>query len=103
MWALWLRVLGDIMAEDVVLNLGTNTLKTIAMVASPMLIGALVTGLIVSVFQAITQINEATLSFIPKMIAVALIAIIAGPWMLDTMKGFTVEVFQSVGEIVRTQ
>ncbi len=73
------------------------------MVASPMLIGALVIGILVSVFQAITQINEATLTFIPKMMVVALIILIAGPWMLDTLKGFTVEVFESVGTIVRVQ
>lgn len=91
------------MNEDMILSLGIGTIKTIALVASPMLLGALVTGLIVSVFQAITQINEATLSFIPKMLIVALIVVIAGPWMLDTMKGFTVEIFQSVDQIVRTQ
>lgn len=91
------------MNEDVVLNLGTNCLKVIAMVSSPMLAAALIIGLMVSVFQAITQINEATLTFIPKMIVVALVIVIAGPWMLDTLKGFTVEVFESVGTIVRTQ
>lgn len=91
------------MSEDLVLNLSTHSLKTIALVASPMLIGALVIGIMVSVFQAITQINEATLTFIPKMMVVALIILIAGPWMLDTLKGFTVEVFESVGTIVRTQ
>lgn len=86
-----------------IINLSTSTLKTIALVSSPMLIGALVIGLIVSVFQAVTQINEATLTFIPKMIVVTLIIILAGPWMLDTLKGFTIEVFESVGDIVRTQ
>ena len=91
------------MTEDVVLNLSTHCLKTIAMVSAPMLIAALVIGLMVSVFQAITQINEATLTFIPKMIVVALVLVIAGPWMLDTLKGFTIEVFESVGTIVRTQ
>ncbi len=91
------------MSEDVILNLSTNSLKTIAMVASPMLLGALVIGLLVSIFQAVTQINEATLTFIPKMIVVTLIIVIAGPWMLDTLKGYTIEVFESVGEIVRTQ
>jgi flagellar biosynthesis protein FliQ len=91
------------MNEDLILNLSTNSLKTIAWVASPMLLGALIIGLMVSVFQAITQINEATLTFIPKMIVVTLIIVIAGPWMLDTLKGFTIEIFESVGEVVRTQ
>ncbi|MBY0314610.1 MAG: flagellar biosynthesis protein FliQ [Bdellovibrionales bacterium] len=91
------------MSDELVLNLSTQTLKTMALVAAPMLIAALVTGLIVSVFQAITQINEATLTFIPKMIIVAIVLVIAGPWMLDTLKGFTVEIFETVGTIVRTQ
>ena len=91
------------MNEDMILNLSSSCLKTIALVSSPMLIGALVIGIIVSVFQAITQINEATLTFIPKMVIVTLIIILAGPWMLDTLKGFTVEIFESVGDIVRTQ
>ncbi len=91
------------MNEDMIINLSTSSLKTIALVSSPMLIGALVIGIIVSVFQAITQINEATLTFIPKMVIVTLIIILAGPWMLDTLKGFTVEIFESVGDIVRTQ
>ena len=91
------------MSDELVLNLSTQTLKTMALVAAPMLIAALVTGLLVSVFQAITQINEATLTFIPKMIIVAIVLVIAGPWMLDTLKGFTVEIFETVGTIVRTQ
>ncbi|MBY0385554.1 flagellar biosynthesis protein FliQ [bacterium] len=91
------------MNEDMILNLSTSSLKTIALVSSPMLIGALLIGLIVSIFQAVTQINEATLTFIPKMVIVTLIIVIAGPWMLDTLKGFTIEIFESVGDIVRTQ
>jgi flagellar biosynthesis protein FliQ len=92
-----------IMTEDVVLNLSTMSLKTIALVASPMLISALVVGIVVSIFQAITQINEATLTFIPKMVIVALVIVIAGPWMLDTLKGFTIEMLGSAGEIVRSR
>lgn len=91
------------MNEDMILNLGTGSLKTIFIVASPMLIGALVIGLIVSIFQAITQINEATLTFIPKMIVVAIIIVLMGPMMLGTLKSYTIEIFESVGEIVRTQ
>jgi flagellar biosynthesis protein FliQ len=91
------------MNEDMIINLSTSTLKTIALVSSPMLLGALVIGILVSVFQAITQINEATLTFIPKMVIVTLIIILAGPWMLDTLKGFTIEIFESVGDIVRQQ
>jgi flagellar biosynthetic protein FliQ len=91
------------MSEEVIMNLSTQCLKTILIVASPMLISALVIGILVSVFQAITQINEATLTFIPKMMIVALVILLMGPLMLDRLKGFTVEVFESVGTIVRTQ
>ena len=91
------------MTEDVVINLSTMSLKTIAMVSSPMLVAALVVGIAVSIFQAITQINEATLTFIPKMVVVAIIILLAGPWMLDTLKGFTVEMLGNAGEIVRSR
>lgn len=89
------------MNEDLVIMLGGNALKTTAMLASPLLVGALVTGLIVSVFQAVTQINEATLTFIPKMIIVALVLILAGPWMIDTMKSYTVNLYENVHTYVR--
>ena len=71
------------------------------MIASPLLLGALITGLIVSIFQAITQINEATLTFIPKMIIVAVIILIAGPWMIDVMKSYTIDLMSNISEYVR--
>jgi flagellar biosynthetic protein FliQ len=89
------------MSEELILKLGQDTLRTTAMLASPMLIGALLVGLIVSVLQAITQINEATLTFIPKMIVVAVVFMIAAPWMLDVMNQFTVELFDGLAEMVR--
>ena len=81
------------MNEDLILFLGTDALKTTAWLASPLLIAALVTGLLVSVFQAITQINEATLTFIPKMIIVAFVIMFAGSWMIDVMKSYTVNLY----------
>lgn len=89
------------MNEDFVIMLGQQTLKTTAMVAGPMLVGALVTGLIISVFQAITQINEATLTFIPKMFMVALVILVAGTWMLDVLTGFTSGLFGNITAFVR--
>ena len=89
------------MGEELILELGQETLKTTALLASPMLIGALVIGLLVSVFQAITQINEATLTFIPKMIVVGLLLMLAGPWMIDLMVGFTKELFENITFYVR--
>jgi len=89
------------MSEELILKLGQDTLRTTAMLASPMLIGALVVGLIVSILQAITQINEATLTFIPKMIVVAVVFLIAAPWMMDVMNQFTVQLFDGISEMVR--
>lgn len=89
------------MSEDLILKLGQDTLKTTAMLASPLLVSALVVGLLVSVFQAVTQINEATLTFIPKMIVVGVVLVIAAPWMLDVMNHFTVQLFENLGDMVR--
>ena len=91
------------MNEDLVIMLGGDALKTTAMLASPLLISALVTGLIVSVFQAITQINEATLTFIPKMLIVAFVIILAGPWMLDIMKSYTLNLYENIDTYVREE
>jgi flagellar biosynthetic protein FliQ len=89
------------MSEELILKLGQDTLKVTAMVASPMLLGALIIGLIVSVLQAITQINEATLTFIPKMVIVAIIFLVAAPWMMDVMHTYTVNLFESITTYVR--
>lgn len=89
------------MTEELVLKLSQDALKTTAMLASPLLLSTLVVGLIVSVFQALTQINEATLTFVPKMIIIALIIILAGPWMLDVMTQYTTNLFDGLAIMVR--
>ena len=89
------------MSEELILKLGQDTLRTTAMLAGPMLISALVVGLIVSILQAITQINEATLTFIPKMIIVAIVFVLAAPWMMDVMNQFTVQLFDGLADMVR--
>lgn len=89
------------MTEELILNLGQETLKTSAMLAAPMLGAALIVGILVSVFQAITQINEATLTFIPKIVVIAIVLLIAGPWMIDIMSRFTVELFDNISTFVR--
>ncbi len=89
------------MSEDLIMKLGQEALKTTALLSAPLLGAALVTGLIVSIFQAITQINEATLTFIPKMVVIAVILILAGPWMLDIMSTFTVGLFENLSVYVR--
>ncbi len=89
------------MSEDVVLHLGQNALKTLTLLSAPLLLSTLVIGLIISIFQALTQINENTLTFVPKMIVIGIILVLAGPWMLDVMSSYTVNLFESVATIVR--
>ncbi len=89
------------MNDDVVIQLGQDALKTLAMVAAPMLLSTLIIGLIVSIFQALTQINENTLTFVPKMVVIGIVIIIAGPWMLDTMSTYTVTLFENISTVVR--
>ncbi len=89
------------MSEELVLRLGQETLRTTAMLSGPLLLAALVVGLLVSVFQAVTQINEATLTFIPKMIVVGLVLVLAAPWMLDVMNQFTTQLFENLPDMVR--
>jgi flagellar biosynthetic protein FliQ len=93
--------MGGAMPEELVLTLGQETLKTAAMLAAPMLGAALVVGLIVSVFQAVTQINEATLTFIPKIVIIAVVIVLAGPWMIDTISKFSTDLFENVSTYVR--
>lgn len=89
------------MTEELIVHLGQEALKTTAMLAAPMLVSTLVVGLGVSIFQALTQINEATLTFVPKMIVVAIVIILAGPWMMDVMSQYTVSLFENLPTMVR--
>jgi flagellar biosynthetic protein FliQ len=72
-----------------VLTIAQQAMEVTLMVSAPLLLAALVTGLVISILQAATQINEMTLSFIPKLIAMFLVMAIAGPWMLTTMVDYT--------------
>jgi len=81
------------MNPEIVMNFGRHAMEVMLMNSSPMLIVALIIGLVVSIFQAATQINEATLSFIPKLIGIFIALVIAGPWMLTVMIDFMREVF----------
>lgn len=89
------------MTEDLIMHLSQETLKTAALLSAPLLGAALVTGLVVSILQAVTQINEATLTFIPKMIVIGVVVMLAGPWMLDVITGFTHLLFENLAMYVR--
>jgi flagellar biosynthesis protein FliQ len=79
-----------------VFTLGQQGLYMLLMVAAPVLIAVLVVGLVVSVFQAATQINEATLSFVPKIVAAVATLAVAGPWMLSTLVEYIQRTLQSI-------
>lgn len=76
------------MTPESVMTIGRQAIEVTLMVAAPMLLTALAVGLIVSIFQAATQINEMTLSFIPKLIGIFLALAIAGPWMLTVLADY---------------
>ncbi len=84
------------MDTSTVLTLAQNALFLLLMVSSPILGVVLVVGLGVSLFQAITQINEATLSFVPKLVAAIVVFAVAGPWMLTTMVDFIRRTLQAI-------
>jgi flagellar biosynthesis protein FliQ len=84
------------MTPESVMTLGRDAMEITLLVSAPMLLAALLIGLLVSIFQAATQINEATLSFIPKLVGVFAVLIIAGPWMLTTMVDYMHTVFSSL-------
>jgi flagellar biosynthetic protein FliQ len=88
------------MTEEYVMQLGHNALQTMIYLAGPVLIAAMLVGIIVSVFQAITQINEQTLTFIPKMVAVILVMVVMGPWMLRVMQEYAIAVFGGAGDMI---
>jgi flagellar biosynthetic protein FliQ len=88
------------MTPESVMALGRTAMEVTLMVAAPMLLVALIIGLIVSIFQAATQINEATLSFIPKLVGIFVALIVAGPWMLSVMLDYMRQVFGNIPAMV---
>jgi flagellar biosynthetic protein FliQ len=82
------------------MTIGSRALEITLLLAAPLLLVALVTGLIVGAFQAATQINEQTLSFIPKLLAMALAVVVAGPWMLKVLISYTRELFESIPTLI---
>jgi len=88
------------MTPEVVLALTQQALQMTILISAPMLIAALVTGLLVSLFQAATQINEMTLSFIPKLLVLVLVLVLAGPWMLTTMVDYMRQLITSIPSMV---
>jgi flagellar biosynthesis protein FliQ len=88
------------MDATAVFTAGQQGLLMLLMVSAPVLIAVLVVGLVVSIFQAATQINEATLSFVPKIIAAVVVLAVAGPWMMTTLVEYLQRVLQSIPSAV---
>lgn len=88
------------MTPEMVMTIGERALEITLMLAAPFLLTALITGLLVGALQAATQINEMTLSFIPKVLALALALVVAGPWMLKVLVGYTRELITSIPGLI---
>ncbi|MBX3684832.1 MAG: flagellar biosynthesis protein FliQ [Rhodocyclaceae bacterium] len=88
------------MTPTTVIDLGRQAVEVTLMIAAPLFIAALVTGLVVSVFQAATQINEMTLSFVPKLVAIFITLILAGPWMIMRITDFMRQLFESIPTMI---
>lgn len=84
------------MTPDTVIDVGRDALVMTVMLSAPLLLAALVTGLVIGLFQAATQINEQTLSFIPKLLAMVVVLLATGPWILSTMLNYTSELIVNV-------
>ncbi|MBB5608709.1 MULTISPECIES: flagellar biosynthesis protein FliQ [unclassified Janthinobacterium] len=88
------------MTPESVMTMGRQAMEITLMVAAPMLLVALIIGLLVSIFQAATQINEATLSFIPKLVGIFIAMIVAGPWMLSVLVDYMRQILSGIPSLV---
>ncbi|MBI5471713.1 MAG: flagellar biosynthesis protein FliQ [Ignavibacteriae bacterium] len=89
------------MNTDFVVNLFREAFYTAMLVSAPVLLVSLLVGLVISVLQAATSIQEFTLSFVPKLLAIAVVLVLTMPWMIDTIVAFTTNLFQQIPSIVR--
>jgi flagellar biosynthesis protein FliQ len=87
------------MSPETVVHIGKQAVQTVLLGSGPMLIAALVVGLIISIFQAATQINEQTMTFIPKIVAVFITLLIFGPWLMNLLTTFTAGIFINIATV----
>lgn len=88
------------MTPETILDICTKAMYLTALLSAPPLLSALIVGLVVGMFQAATSINEMTLSFIPKLIVLAIAMVVAGPWMLDTLVTYTRQMFENIPGLI---
>jgi flagellar biosynthesis protein FliQ len=86
--------------EDVVINVSMQAMQLAFKIALPLLLVGLVIGLVISIFQAVTQIQEQTLTFIPKIVGMGVVLVVAGPWMLDQVVGYTHELYSQIPTLI---
>ena len=88
------------MTRDTVVSLAVDAMMLALKIGLPVLLVGLVVGLVISVFQAVTQIQEQTLTFIPKILATAAVIVIGGPWMLDQLVAYTQDLYSAIPQLI---
>jgi flagellar biosynthetic protein FliQ len=88
------------MTPETVVTVIQRAMEVMVLLGGPLLLTALVVGLVVSIFQAATQINEASLSFIPKLLITFLVFVLIGPWMIEMAMDYTIRLFQSIPQMI---
>jgi flagellar biosynthetic protein FliQ len=88
------------MNQDTVVSLATQAMTLALEIAGPILLAGLIIGLLVSIFQAVTSIQEQSLSFIPKVVGVAVLIVVLGPWMLDQLVSYAQNLYMSIPQLI---
>lgn len=88
------------MTPETVMEIGRQAIEAALTVSAPMLIAALVVGLVISIFQAATSLNEATIQFVPKLVVMFLVLMFTGPWMLQTLMDFIRRLYSSIPQMI---
>lgn len=88
------------MSPELIMSIGRQAIEMTLILSGPLLLSALLIGLIISIFQAATQINEQTLSFIPKLVGIFAVLVLAGPWMLQMMVDYIRRLFESIPQLI---
>jgi len=88
------------MTPGTVMEIGRQAIEVTLLIAAPMLLSALIVGFIISIFQAATQLNEATLQFVPKLVVMLLVLLLAGPWMLQYLMDYIQRLFESIPQLI---
>lgn len=89
------------MTPETIVTIGQQAVQMTILVSAPLMLAALIVGLLISIFQAATSINEMTLTFVPKIIVLFVVLILAGPWMIETMTSYMRELFGSIPQLIR--